>query len=94
MQTKSKYFFKLRKIILCSPDVAETSLINLEEVKKRLERDIEAKAEHIDQLETKLLAAQSEIEKQGEQLNQSLKQNERLEKQILDLRKIQILNLR
>ena len=57
-------------------------------MRKRLERDIEAKAEHIDQLETKLLAAQSEIEKQGEQLHQSLKQNERLEKQILELRKI------
>ena len=84
----------MRKVTLNSPDVAETSLINLEEVKKRLERDIEAKAEHIAQLETKLLAAQSEIEKQGEQLNQSLKHNERLEKQILDLRKIQVLNLR
>ena len=67
--------------------MAETSLINLEEVKKRLERDIEAKSEHIDQLETKLLAAQSEIEKQGEQLTQSLKHNQRLEKQILELRK-------
>ena len=63
-------------------------------MKKRLERDIEAKAEHIDQLETKLLAAQSEIEKQGEQLHQSLKQNERLEKQILELRKISLCNVR
>ena len=63
-------------------------------MKKRLERDIEAKAEHIDQLETKLLAAQSEIEKQGEQLHQSLKQNERLEKQILELRKISFFNVR
>ena len=63
-------------------------------MKKRLERDIEAKAEHIDQLETKLLAAQSEIEKQGEQLHQSLKQNERLEKQILELRKISFCNVR
>jgi len=68
------------------PDIAETSLINLEEVKKRLERDIDEKAVHIDKLETKLLAAQNELDTQGTELRSSREESETLEKQIFDLK--------
>ena len=56
-------------------------------MKKRLERDIDEKAVHIDKLETKLLAAQNELDTQGTELRSSREESETLEKQIFDLSK-------
>ena len=68
-------------------------MINLEEVKRRLERDIEEKTEHIDNLENKLLKAQNKIEQQDEQLKSVRDKNEKFEKQVFDLSKSNSCNI-
>ena len=68
-------------------------MINLEEVKRRLERDIEEKTEHIDNLENKLLKAQNKIEQQDEQLKSVRDKNEKFEKQVFDLSKSNFCNI-